>query len=40
MRLLELSPQLVMPRRAERSGSGETVAIGDILQGLLTGGAQ
>ncbi len=38
--VLDLSPELVMPRCAERSGTGGAVVIGDILQGLLTGGAQ
>ena len=38
--VLDLSPQVVMPGRTERGRTGEAVAIGDILQGLLTGGAQ
>ncbi len=38
--VLDLSPQLVMPGRAERSATGEAAAIGDILQGLVPGGAQ
>lgn len=38
--VLDLSPKLPMPRRAERGRSGEAVAIGDILKGLADGGAQ
>ena len=38
--VLDLSPLAAMAGGAERSGSGEAVAIGDILQGLVPGGAQ
>ena len=38
--VLDLSPELAMPKRAERGRSGEAVAIGDILKGLAAGGAQ
>ncbi len=38
--VLDLSPVPTVRRRADRGGSGEAVAIGDILKGLLAGGAQ
>jgi len=38
--VLDLSPVVVMPKRKGRDGTTEAVAIGDILQGLLAGGAQ
>jgi len=38
--VLDLSPLAAMPRSAERSDTGEAVAIGDIFKGLMTGGAQ
>ena len=38
--VLDLSPLALVPRSAARSGAGEAVAIGDILKGLMTGGAQ
>lgn len=36
--VLDLSPLATMPTRPRRSGSGEAVAIGDVLNGLMTGG--
>lgn len=38
--VLDLSPVVVMPKGMERDRRTEAVAIGDILQGLMTGGAQ
>jgi len=38
--VLDLSPTPVMFERAETVRTGEAVAIGDILKGLATGGAQ
>jgi hypothetical protein len=38
--VLDLSPAPVAAPRTERSPAGEPVAIGDILQGLLAGGAR
>lgn len=38
--VLDLSPLATVPTRPQRSGTGEAVAIGDILQGLMSGGAQ
>jgi len=38
--VLDLSPLATMSRSAERSEAGEAVAIGDILKGFMTGGAQ
>jgi hypothetical protein len=38
--VLDLSPAPVATPRTERSSAGEPVAVGDILQGLLAGGAR
>jgi len=38
--VLDLSPLATMPTRPKRCGTGEAVAIGDILNGLMTGGPQ
>jgi len=38
--VLDLSPLKAMERNTTRSGSGQAVAIGDILRGLAGGGAQ
>lgn len=38
--VLDLSPVPVALKRADRGRTGEAIAIGDILQGLLNGGAR
>jgi hypothetical protein len=38
--VLDLSPVLAVAKRPARVPAGEPVAIGDVLQGLLAGGAQ
>ncbi|MFC1463120.1 hypothetical protein ACFLQU_05900 [Verrucomicrobiota bacterium] len=38
--VLDLSPLTTVPTRPQRSGGGEAMAIGDILTGLMSGGAQ
>lgn len=38
--VLDLSPVTTLPGVTKRSGTGEAVAIGDILRGLAAGGAQ
>ncbi len=38
--VLDLSPVTALPGVTKRSGTGEAVAIGDILRGLAAGGAQ
>lgn len=38
--VLDLSPLATMPTRPQRSGTGEAVAISDILTELMSGGAQ
>ena len=38
--VLDLSPVTGLPGVTKRSGTGEAVAIGDILRGLAVGGAQ
>jgi len=38
--VLDLSPVPIMLKRPDRGGTGEAVAISEILQGLMTGGAK
>ena len=38
--VLDLSPVVALSGGTKRSGTGEAVAIGDILNGLMTGGTQ
>ncbi len=38
--VLDLSPAATLPGSAKRSTTGEAVAIGDILKGFMSGGAQ
>ena len=38
--VLDLSPLAAIPTRPQRCGTGEAVAVGDILKGLLAGGEQ